>query len=249
MTYETADPETRLPDEPDLSETTDAPSPYEIEAAREAVARDFPRAAPDADEVVAERGTVAWGDPARESAETVSEARFANLDPGKVVPAKLLQAALDFFQANESRFPNKTHISVLDYAPSSREKRFHVIDMASGEVWSLRMSHGKGSDPNHDGLATSFGNGPGSNKSSLGFARTAETYNGKHGRSLRLDGLSAENSNMRARAIVIHGADYVRDQSVIQGRSEGCPAVPMHQKDKLIDRIKGGSLLFAGRSK
>jgi hypothetical protein len=253
MTDETAVDTRPLPDEPDLSETTDAPSPYEIEAAREAVARDFPRGAPSAGEIETAGDAGAFGfapaDPEHGSAELAAADSFGHLDPGGAVPPKLLQAALDFFQANRSKFANQTHISVLDYGLSSREKRFHVINMATGQVLSLRMAHGKGSDPNHDGVATSFGNAPGSNKSSLGFVRTAETYSGKHGRSLRLDGLSPENSNMRARAVVIHGAGYVQDKPVIQGRSEGCPAVPMHQKDKLIDLIKGGSLLFAGRSK
>lgn len=183
-----------------------------------------------------------------ESAENVT-ASFGHLDPKGVVPRKLLDEALAFFQANQARFPRKTHISILDYSLRSTEPRFHVIDMASGAVWSLRMSNGIGSEPVHNGHAVRFGNVPGSNRSSLGFAKTAETYHGKHGLSLRLDGLSTTNSNLRPRAVVVHGASYVRDQAVVQGRSNGCPAVPMSQKDKLIGLIKGGTLMYAGLSK
>lgn len=182
-----------------------------------------------------------------ESAETVT-ASFRHLDPGGVVPRKLLNEALAFFRAHQERFPKRTHISILDYSLRSTEPRFHVIDMASGAVWSLRMSNGVRSEPVHNGFATRFGNKPGSNMSSLGFAKTAETYHGKHGLSLRLDGLSATNSNLRPRAVVVHGARYVHDAAVVQGRSNGCPAVPMPQKDKLIGMIKGGTLMYAGLS-
>ena len=50
----------------------------------------------------------------------------------------------------------------------------------------------------------------GSRQSSLGLFRTADTYVGQNGYSLRLDGLEPGfNSQARARAIVMHGAKYV----------------------------------------
>lgn len=220
-----------LPDEEEHFEGEEAPPPGEVEAAGAAVAGEF------AEEDPASGGGL----------ESVS-ARFTHLDPNRVIAPKLLEEALAFFEKHESKFDNKRVISVLDYGLRSTERRFHVVDMQTGAVHSLRMSHGKGSDPNHDGRADSFSNVPGSNASSLGFARTAETYQGKHGLSLRLDGLSPTNTNLRKRAVVVHGADYVKDQAVIQGRSEGCPAVPMPQKDQLIGAIKGGSLMYFARS-
>ena len=117
--------------------------------------------------------------------------------------------------------------------------------METGSVWNIHVSHGKGSDSNHDGLAEKFSNVSGSNASSLGFYKTAETYQGKHGYSLRLDGLSETNSKARPRAIVVHGADYVKDKEVIQGRSWGCPAVSRMHSKKVIDLIKNGSLILA----
>src|SRR5690606_40188967 len=61
--------------------------------------------------------------------------------------------------------------------------------------------------------AKKFSNIPESFQSSLGFYATAEPYYGKHGYSLRLDGLEKGiNDKARERAIVIHGADYVRSE-------------------------------------
>jgi hypothetical protein len=171
---------------------------------------------------------------------------YAHLDPTNVVPVDLLTQALDYFHTNRGQFPNQSVISVLDYRRSSQEPRLHVIDMQSGEVWSLRVANGLHSEPVHNGLATRFGNRHGSYLSSLGFARTAETYTGRYGRSLRLDGLSESNSNLRQREIVVHGSHCVSDWTVIQGRNNGSPAVSMALCQKLIGRIKGGSLMLFG---
>jgi hypothetical protein len=164
------------------------------------------------------------------------------------VPTDLLKKAVLYFDANQSKFPNKNYISVIDFKKSSKLKRFFIIDLKTGKVLAVHTAHGKGSDANHDGLAEKFSNVSGSNASSLGVYKTAETYNGSHGRSLRLDGLSSTNSNARARAIVIHGASYVSESNVIQGRSWGCPALAESLKDKVIDMVKGGSMIYAGLS-
>jgi hypothetical protein len=86
-------------------------------------------------------------------------------------------------------------------------------------------------------------------KSSLGFYITGEVYQGKHGTSLRLDGMEyGINDRARDRAVVIHGADYVskklaRAQGYI-GRSQGCPAVPYEVHKQLIETIKNKSCIF-----
>jgi hypothetical protein len=171
--------------------------------------------------------------------------KYNYVDPKKIVPTQALIDALIYFEQNKSSFKNQNYISVINFSQSSRTPRFYIIDLNSGGVWPIHVAHGKNSDPDHDGYATSFSNTSGSNKSSLGFYRTAETYNGSHGLSLRLDGLSSTNSNARARAIVIHGASYVSESSVIQGRSWGCPAVTMGYRDQVIAALKGGSLIYA----
>jgi hypothetical protein len=171
--------------------------------------------------------------------------KYSYLDPKKVIPPKALADALNFFELHKDRFKNKNFIAVIDYSRKSTENRFHILDMISGAVTSLHVSHGRGSDKEHSGQAHYFSNQPKSNATSLGYFVTAETYNGSHGYSLKLDGLSDTNSKARDRAIVIHGAEYVKDQDVVQGRSWGCPAVSLAQRDQVINTLKGGSLIFA----
>lgn len=166
------------------------------------------------------------------------------VDPEHVVPYKSLEYALLYFDKNKSKFKNTDYISVINFSQSSKEKRFYIISMKSGKVWAIRVAHGKGSDSDHDGYAEKFSNTSGSNASSLGIYRTAETYTGKNGLSLRLDGLSSTNSRARSRAIVIHGASYVKEKSVIQGRSWGCPAVALENRDAVLKYLKNGSLLY-----
>ncbi len=170
---------------------------------------------------------------------------YDHIDPEHVVPYKALEDALIYFHQNKSKFSNSEYISIINFAQSSKTKRFYIINMKTGKVWAIRTAHGKGSDANHDGYAEKFSNVSGSNASSLGVYRTAETYYGKHGLSLKLDGLSSTNSNARRRAVVIHGASYVQEANVIQGRSWGCPAVSMNNRDTVIQLLKGGSLIFA----
>ena len=170
------------------------------------------------------------------------------LDPDHVVPASLLADAVAYFQANQAKITNQDWLTVVDFSRSSTQARMFLVDLHTGKVQAIHVAHGSGSDPRGTGKATIFSNADGSNCSSLGFYLTAETYDGKHGYSCRLDGLSATNSNVRSRAVVIHGADYVHDSDVKQGRSWGCLALSMSIRTNVIDRLKGGSLIYAGQS-
>ena len=108
------------------------------------------------------------------------------------------------------------------------------------------MAHGRNSG---NLRSTRFSNVEGSHQSSIGLFQAAESYRGKHGYSLRLDGLEPGfNDLARQRAIVIHGADYV-DPSWVDtygriGRSLGCPAVRQEIRDQVVDSLKGGQLVF-----
>jgi len=125
----------------------------------------------------------------------------------------------------------------------------YIINMESGEVWAVRTAHGKGGDQDHDGYVEELSNRVGSKMSSRGYYLVTETYKGKYGRSIKLDGLSFTNDNARERTIVIHGSDYVKEKDVIQGRSWGCFALAWSVKDDVVDKINGGSLLYAEKSK
>ena len=138
-------------------------------------------------------------------------------------------------------------LTVIDFSLPSTAKRIWIIDMEDG----LILHHGFVSHGRNSGelMAQKFSNVNSSYMSSLGFYLTGETYQGKHGYSLRLDGLEKGfNDNARERAIVIHGADYARENFIKQtgrlGRSLGCPALPDEIANDVIDMIKEQSLLF-----
>jgi hypothetical protein len=169
----------------------------------------------------------------------------SHIDPKKEVPSALLKQALAYYRANFSKIKNKDILAIIDFSQHNSSERFYLIDMVTGAVDRFLVAHGKNSDKNYDGFATEFSNIPDSLMSSQGFYFTAESYNGKHGLSLRLDGLSKTNSNARMRDIVIHGADYVNQSARILGRSWGCPAVEQRFIKEIVVRIKGGALLYA----
>lgn len=175
--------------------------------------------------------------------------KYGHLDPAGVVPSDLLTQALAFFDANQGKIKNQAYVTVVDFSKHSGKKRFFVINMASGVVEQHVTAHGSGSDSDNDGLAEKFSNASGSNASSIGYYLTAEVYDGKWGRSMRLDGLSPTNSAARSRAVVFHGADYVLETSAKQGRSWGCFVLPLNRKDAVIDKLRDGSLIFAGVSR
>jgi len=138
-------------------------------------------------------------------------------------------------------------ITLIDFDKPSDCKRLFIIDINSGTVIQTALvAHGRGSG---DIMATSFSNQPGSNKSSLGFYLTENTYIGNNGYSLVLKGLDQGiNDKAEQRGIVIHGADYVSEEYIRQkgrlGRSLGCPALSMDQCREVIDLIKDGTCLF-----
>ena len=142
---------------------------------------------------------------------------------------------------------NDKILSIVDFSQPSSKKRLFVIDLASNKVvFNTYVAHGSNSGMDY---ANQFSNTPSSNKSSLGFYETLNTYMGKNGYSLQLQGLeNGINDNANSRAIVVHGAAYV-SESYIQsegriGRSWGCPAVPAEMSKPIIDKIKNGTCLF-----
>jgi hypothetical protein len=137
-------------------------------------------------------------------------------------------------------------LTICDFSQSSKKKRLYIIDVDKRKVlFHTYVAHGKNSGLDY---ANRFSNTPESLQSSLGFYITKGTYVGKHGLSLRLDGVDRGwNDKAEERAVVVHGADYIgkhRLNAPYMGRSFGCPAVPKEQSDKVINLIKYGTCLF-----
>ncbi|RPD45950.1 hypothetical protein DNI29_16080 [Hymenobacter sediminis] len=143
---------------------------------------------------------------------------------------------------------NTQVLSIIDFSRSSNQKRLWILDMGKGKLLHHSLvAHGKNTG---EEFARTFSNREGSEMSSLGFYVTGATYQGKHGLSLKLNGVDAGyNTNALSRAVVVHGAEYVSQQFIRQhgrlGRSQGCPALPIEQTAAIIQTIKGGSVLFA----
>jgi L,D-transpeptidase catalytic domain len=142
-------------------------------------------------------------------------------------------------------------VGIADFARPSSLPRLHFVDMESGKVRSFLVAHGRGSDHEHDGWLKTFSNQPGSEATSRGAYLTCEWYMGKYGTSIRLEGMSADNSHALDRAIVMHPAWYVdlamADKFGKIGRSEGCFAMSPVDFNEALWHLSGGRLLFADR--
>lgn len=154
------------------------------------------------------------------------------------------QTMKGYFKLN---IKNKDIITLIDFSRPSTEERMYIFDMRHKRLLSRSyVSHGRNSGGNY---ATSFSNEVGSFKSSLGFYLTENTYNGKNGYSLILNGLEKGiNDKAKERAIVIHGAAYSNPSTILSsgrlGRSLGCPALPLAVSKSIINTIKEGTLLY-----
>ena len=162
------------------------------------------------------------------------------------VAASSINDRLNIAKQYMSKGKFRTDLVVLiDYSINSAKPRLFVVDLKTNKIDSYHVAHGSGSDENNDGYADKFSNVANSKMTSLGFYKTAETYTGKHGLSLRLDGLESSNSNARARFVVMHSASYVYESNKQPGRSWGCPALALDVAPKLINLLKNGVLIYA----
>ena len=147
----------------------------------------------------------------------------------------------------KTTFSKPDILTIIDFSKPSTEERLYVVDMKELKILIHSLvAHGQNTGEN---WAKNFSNNPESHQSSLGFFKTAETYYGSKGFSMRLDGLEPSVNNLaRERAIVVHAADYVSETFAKAhgrlGRSHGCPALPNDLNKKIIQQIQGGSLLF-----
>ena len=165
------------------------------------------------------------------------------IDPQLFARAK---AALDSHQV----WPRDT-MAIVDFSKPSNEPRFFVVDIASGNVESHMVCHGRGSDPDHSGFVERFSNDFGSYASSNGAYVTGDYYDGKYGLSMKVRGLDWSNNNAEARAIVIHNAWYAEPDMIPLhgklGRSEGCFAMSRQSQYEVMRKLAGGRMIYADK--
>lgn len=161
----------------------------------------------------------------------------------------VFEKALEGFTqlAESGKLGNNHLLTLIDFSRSANEKRLWIIDLQQKKIlYHTLVAHGR--DTGQE-FAKSFSNAPHSHKSSLGFYITGNTYYGKHGLSLRLEGVEKGfNDNARERAIVMHGADYVSKDFIQKygrlGRSYGCPALPTKKAKAIISLLAHETCVF-----
>ncbi|MES2805729.1 MAG: murein L,D-transpeptidase catalytic domain family protein [Bacteroidota bacterium] len=184
------------------------------------------------------------------SVEAKIELAYNNLHSDKFALPKLesfAEALKGYYSLKEKGLIKKDILTLIDFSLSSNTKRLWVIDLVTGDIlFHSLVAHGRNTG---NEFASNFSNSAESYKSSLGFYATGEIYNGKHGMSLKFDGLEkGVNDNARARGVVMHAADYVSNSFIKNnhrlGRSQGCPAVPVELSKDIISAIKNKSCFF-----
>ncbi|HEU0136012.1 MAG TPA: murein L,D-transpeptidase catalytic domain family protein [Flavobacterium sp.] len=184
------------------------------------------------------------------SAVSAATMVYQNLNAQKFALPRLesfTKALEGFNNLKKQGIVKKNILTLVDFTLSSNTKRLWVIDMTTNTIlYHSLVAHGRNTG---EEFANSFSNQSESFRSSLGFYATGEVYVGKHGKSMRLDGLEkGKNDNARERAVVMHGADYVSESFIKHhnrlGRSLGCPAIPVELTDKIINTIKDKSCLY-----
>lgn len=166
-------------------------------------------------------------------------------------PVDYLAVARRQLAMQGSRITQTDRVGIVDFGLPSSRPRFALVDMVAGKVDLYPVTHGRGSDPQHDGWLKNFSNRVGSLATSRGAYRTSDYYWGANGSSMRLQGLEPDNNNADVRAIVVHGAWYA-EPHLIQtqgklGRSEGCFAFGESLLPMILYKLGPGRMLFADR--
>lgn len=142
-------------------------------------------------------------------------------------------------------------VGIADFGVHSALPRFHFVNLERGTVDSYHVTHGTGSDPEHDGWLNGFSNVHGSLATSRGAYASRNWYTGQYGTSIRLLGLDPTNNNALDRAIVMHRASYAEPDHVERwgrlGRSNGCLAMGEENFRRALVELAGGRLIYADR--
>ena len=176
---------------------------------------------------------------------------FAQPYAASAAQRRILDLARREVERNSASLLRKDIVAIADFGVRSSEPRFHFANLERGDVRSFLVSHGQGSDPEHNGWLNHFSNTVGSLATSRGAYVTSQVYEGKYGTSMRLDGLDADNSNARDRAIVMHPAWYAEASMVTKwgklGRSQGCFAMDPTDFRQALLFLSGGRLIYADK--
>lgn len=177
--------------------------------------------------------------------------RSADLVEFGINPELAKDAMNAFITAWKKQDTKRLEYSVIDFSLHSSVKRQWVLHLSTGELlYHLHVAHGRASiDGENLGYSTLFSNIPESHQSSLGMIKTAETYTGDYGYSMRLDGLEVGfNDLVRPRDIVVHPWTG-STQSAVDAEgwvvpTWGCAALDPAITTEVVDRLSDGSLMF-----
>ena len=163
-------------------------------------------------------------------------------------PEVLEQACVGYLTLHPTgRIERAGLLAVADMDLPNTTERLWVIDLKNARVLHRSLvAHGEGSGQLR---ARRFSNEEKSACTSLGFYRTAGTYDGIHGYSRRIEGLDkGQNANAFDRYVVLHAADYASPRYIQQhghlGYSRGCPALPPEQFKDIIATMRVGSMML-----
>lgn len=182
------------------------------------------------------------------SSLALADASIQNLVRSGVPPRALQVALRAYHWAVERGHVHKPIMTLINFNESSAKKRLWIINMKTGHIlFNGLVAHGKGSGNLY---ASHFSDRPGSKASVLGAMVTGETYEGKHGLELRIEGLEKGlNEKVYNRAIIFHSAYYVTPLFLKEygylGRSHGCFVLNPTDAHYVINKIKGGSFVFS----
>lgn len=173
----------------------------------------------------------------------------AQVAPGSPRDRKLFALAKEQLDRAGDVIWKRDVVGIADFGLRSSEPRFHFVHLEQQRVESYLVSHGAGSDREHDGWLKNYSNVEGSNATSKGAYVTWEWYKGRYGTSVRLGGLDDSNSNVLQRYIVMHRAAYAEPEHLARygrlGRSNGCFAMGEADFRTALVTLSGGRLLYA----
>lgn len=178
--------------------------------------------------------------------ELLSKSFYEPVHAQEEVPQEVARCHAAMLASGQFKTPR--YIAEADYSLNSKKHRLWIYDRKLKKLESHKVAHGSGGKNKtpHDGRCREVSNTIESHMSCLGLFKCMEIYDGPHGDSMRLDGLSKTNNNARNRGIVVHRSDYVFDNTEeISGRSLGCPAIDRKVCDAVIEKLCDGSPFMA----